>query len=118
MEQNTQTTPMNSGQGKSTAKDFFLNLGAIVALYTVAGSLISLLFTVINKAYPQITQYYYPSTYSISFPVATIIIFFPIFIWLMWIMGKDFEKMPSKKDFGIHKWLTYITLFVTGLAFA
>ena len=104
---------------KTSAKDFFLNLGIIVSLYTVVFNIINLAFTVINKAYPQITNgYYYPSTYSISFPVATLIIFFPIFILLSWLLGKDFVTMPAKKNLGVHKWLTYITLFLAGLGFA
>lgn len=104
---------------KTTAKDFFLNLGAIIALYTTVYNLINLLFTVINKAYPQITNgYCYGCSQSISFPVATLIIFFPIFIFLSWLMSKDFVIHPEKKNLGIHKWLTYITLFIAGLAFA
>jgi hypothetical protein len=71
-------------QPKTSAKDFFLNLGAIVALYTTIISLLNLLFTVINKAFPQIVNYYYTSSSSISMPVATLIIFFPVYILLMW----------------------------------
>ena len=43
---------------KTSAKDFFLNLGAIVALFTVVANLIDLLFTAINKAFPLITDNY------------------------------------------------------------
>ncbi len=105
-------------QPKTSAKDFFLNLGAIVALYTVVVSLLNLLFTVINTAYPQITAYYYSSSQSISFPVATLIIFFPIFVLLMWLMEKGFVLEPDKRHLGVRKWLTYITLFVAGLVLA
>lgn len=99
------------------AKDFFINLGAIVALYTLVISLINLLFTVINTAYPQITNgYNYLSSASISWPVATLIIFFPIFILLMYLMEKAYIMEPERKSVGIHKWLTYITLFISGLA--
>ena len=85
----------NTTQTKTSAKDFFLNLGAIVALYTVVENLISLLFTVINKSYPQIVNgYNYSTSYSISFPVATLIIFFPIFILLMWLLNNSFITIP------------------------
>jgi Domain of unknown function (DUF5671) len=104
---------------KASAKDFFLNLGAIVALYTVVFNLVNLLFTVIEKAYPQINaNNYYPSTYSISFPVATLIIFFPIFLLLMWLMSKGYSVDPEKKNLNVKKWLTYITLFIAGLGLA
>ncbi len=101
------------------AKDFFINLGAIVGLYTLVVSLINLLFTVINKAYPQIMNgYNYFGSSSISWPVATLIIFFPIFIFLMWLMEKEYIREPEMKNHGIHKWLTYITLFIAGLVIA
>jgi hypothetical protein len=101
------------------AKDFFINLGAIVALYTLIISLVNLLFTIINYAYPKITNGYdYLGSQSISWPVATLIIFFPIFILLMWLLEKQYKVEPEKKNSGIHKWLTYITLFISGLAIA
>lgn len=101
------------------AKDFFINFGAIVALYTLIISLVNLLFTIINNAYPQITNgYNYIGSQSISWPVATLIIFSPIFILLMWLLEKQYLVEPEKKNSGIHKWLTYITLFISGLAIA
>ena len=104
---------------QSNAKDFFINLGAIVALYTVVGSLISLLFTVINRAYPQIVSGYdYVGSQSISWPVAILIIFFPIFILLMWLLEKEYRQFPEKQNGGVHRWLTYITLFISGLVIA
>lgn len=104
-------------QTKTSAKDFFINLGAIIALYVVVISLLNLLFTVINNAYPQIGYTYYGSQ-SISMPVATLIIFFPIFILLMWLMERSYVVEPEKKNLGVRRWLTYITLFVAGLTLA
>lgn len=104
---------------KGNAKDFFINLGAIVALYTVVISLVNLLFTIIDSVYPKITaDYYYGGSSSISWPVAILLIFFPIFITLMWLMAKQYAVEPERKEAGIHKWLTYITLFVSGIAMA
>jgi len=104
------------------AKDFFINLGAFVSLYVLVGSVFSLLFTVINKAYPQINSgygyHYGSSSASISWPVATLIIFFPIFILLMWLLEREYQKYPEKQSAGVHKWLTYITLFAAGATVA
>src|SRR3989344_2420434 len=105
-------------QTKNSAKDFFLNLGAIVALSVFVGNLISLLFTIINKAYPVTTGYNYYGSYSISFPVATLIIVFPIYILLMWLLERGYSVEPEKRNVGVRKWLTYITLFVAGIALA
>ncbi len=102
------------------AKDFFINLGAIVSLYVLVGALIDLFFTVINNVYPQINSgyNYMISGQSISWQVATLIIFSPIFILLMYLLEKEYTVDPDKKNLGIHKWLTYITLFFSGLAVA
>src|ERR1035437_1313586 len=109
---------MDPQKSKTSAKDFFLNLGAIVALYTTVVSLLNLLFTVINTAYPQITNYYYNSSSSISMPVATLIIFFPIYILLMWLLERSYAVEPEKKNLSVRRWLTYITLFIAGLTLA
>ena len=116
--ESTTTPSTNSGQAKTTAKDFFLNLGSIVALYTTIVALLNLLFTVINTAYPQISTYNYYASSSISFPVATLIIFFPIYVILMWLLQRDYKLMPEKHNLGVKKWLTYITLFIAGLTAA
>ncbi len=103
---------------KASIKELFLNLGAVVALYTVVISLINLLFSVINTAYPKISEIGYYATESISWPVAILIIFFPIMILLMWFLEKDYAIAPEKRSLGIRKWLSYITLFLAGIATA
>ncbi|OGI72977.1 hypothetical protein A3D42_03065 [Candidatus Nomurabacteria bacterium RIFCSPHIGHO2_02_FULL_41_18] len=107
-------------EAKTNAKDVFLNLGAIVALYTLVISLVNLLFSVINVAYPQINNDYnsFSASASISWPVATVVIFFPIFILLMWLLEKQYQVEPERQNAGIHRWLTYLTLFLSGIAIA
>ncbi|MFZ2523429.1 MAG: DUF5671 domain-containing protein [Minisyncoccia bacterium] len=111
---------MESNKPKVSAKDLFLNLGAFVALYTVVISLINLLFTVINRAYPQINNNYYGynSSANISWPVAVLVIFFPILIALYWFLEKQYLVDPERQRVGVHKWLSYVTLFLAGLAMA
>ena len=114
-----ETNQIDTQKPKTNAKDFFLNLGAIVALYTSIISLVNLLFAVINKAYPQITAgYSYYGSQSISWPVSIIIISFPIYILLMWLLEKGYKAEPDKKNVGIRKWLIYVTLFVAGIVLA
>lgn len=105
---------------KTSAKDFFLHLGAMVALYTVTVSFLNLIFKVINKAFPEVAQniYAWGGGSEISMPVATLIIFFPIFILLSYFVYKIYAENPAKKDLSVRKWLTYITLFVAGLLLA
>lgn len=108
-------------ESKTNVKDFFLHLGAMVFLYSVAISFVNLVWTVVNKAYPAINQNYYYggyNPYDISLPVATLIISFPIFILLSWLLNKSYLADPSRKEIWIRRWLIYITLFVAGLIFA
>src|SRR3990167_3633568 len=107
-------------ENRASAKDFFLHLGAIVALYVIAGNFINLLFRIINKAYPEVASYnyYFQSGSEISLPVATLIIVFPIFVILSSLVNKIYEITPEKRELGIRKWLTYITLFVAGIMLA
>ncbi len=99
---------------KISAKDFFLHLGAIVTFYASAIALVTLLFEVINFAYPKITnayQYYFP---SISFQVATLIVAFPLFLFLSWLLQKGYMADPALKENALRKLLAYITLFIAG----
>jgi hypothetical protein len=103
---------------KITAKDFFLHLGAIVTFYASAIALIALLFEAINFAYPKITnayQYYFP---SISLQVATLIVAFPIFLFISWLLQKSYVSDPALREAPLRKWLSYITLFVAGAVVA
>lgn len=114
----TQTNNPSNISGRASAKDFFINLGAIVALGFFVGNLISLLFAIINKAFPLTTGYGFGGSSSISFPVSALIIFFPVYILLMYLLEKDYVLEPEKKSVGIRKWLTFITLFISGFALA
>lgn len=105
---------------KTTPKDFFVHLGAIATLYISTVSLLSLAFTIINVAFPpvgSITNGFYYSQ-SISWPVATLIIIFPIFLLLSWLLQKDYIATPEKRALGIRRWLVYITLFLAGITVA
>ena len=109
---------MTMEQNRTSAKDFFLHLGSIVALYVVAGNFINLLFKIINEAYPEVaaySYYYYQGVSQISLSVATLIVVFPVFVLLSRMVHKTYEESPEKKSLGIRKWLTYITLFVAGI---
>lgn len=104
---------------KITAKDFFLHIAVIALLYIGAVALLNLLFRVINSAFPQVDQYYgYYSSSSISLPVATLIVAFPLFLFLANILRKGYVEDPSKKDYPVRKGLIYLTLFIAGAVLA
>ena len=99
---------------KMTAKDFFLHIAVIILLYTGTVALLNILFNVINAAFPQVTQYYYYSSTSISLPVATLVVVFPLFLFLANVLRKGYVEDPSRREYPVRKWLIYITLFIAG----
>ncbi len=107
---------------KTTPKDFFIHLGVIVALYISVISLLTLLFQVINFAFPdQLAEnYYYGDPYSggIRWAIASLFIVFPLYLLLSWLLNRDYARQPEKRELWIRKWLIYITLFTTGIALA
>jgi len=104
--------------GKITAKDFFLHISVIALLYVGTVALLNILFRVINVAFPQVTQYGYYDSASISLPVATLIVVFPLFLFLANLLHKGYKEDPSRKEYPVRKWLIYITLFIAGAVLA
>lgn len=99
---------------KTTPKDFFLHLGATVALYAVVLALLNLAFSIINYAFPDKLAGYFASG-NIVWPISILIIVTPILYVLEWLIKKDFSIMVEKKDLWIRKWRIYLTLFLTGV---
>ncbi len=99
---------------KATAKDFFLHIAVIALLYTGTVALLNILFRVINVAFPQVSQYGYFGSTSISLPVATLVVVFPLFLFLANVLRKGYAEDPSRKEYPVRKWLIYITLFIAG----
>jgi glucan phosphoethanolaminetransferase (alkaline phosphatase superfamily) len=102
---------------KISVKDFFLQLGAIGTLYASLIAVIILLFRVINVSYPQITNGNYYNPQNISFQVATLLVSFPLFLLLSWLLQKSL-KGGNEKDFVLRRWLSYLTLFIAGIVIA
>ena len=97
---------------KTTPKDFFLHLGATLALYVAAGSLINLWFTVINYYFPDaLAGYFYGN--AVAWPISMLIVLIPILYVLEWLINRDISTMPEKADLWIRKWRVYLTLFLT-----
>lgn len=97
-------------------KDFFLWLGAMVALYVSVGSLATLLFNYINILFPDKLQptYYDPYSGAIRFSIAALVIVFPLFVSLMRLVHQEVRKNKEKSELGVRKWLVYLTVFVAG----
>lgn len=98
---------------KTTAKDFFLYLFALVLLYISVGSLISMLFDYIDYLYPDALGGYYDFYSSgMRMAIATLIILFPLLVVATFYINRDLRDNPEKQEIGIRKWLLFLTLFL------
>ncbi len=98
---------------KTTPRDFFLHLGAIVALIVSVVSIINLYFSVINYYFPdQLAGYFYVQ--DIAWPISVLIVLLPLLFVLEYFIEKDIKINIEKAELWIRKWRVYLTLFITG----
>ena len=109
-------TPAPGVSRGESAKDAFYHLLAFSTLATWIGSMASLIYTLIDKYFPDITtanNYYYSSqSYNISTQLAGIIVAFPIYLWMTWLINRDIAKNPERAESSVRRWLTYLALFI------
>ena len=102
-----------------TAKDFFLQIGIIVALYVFAISFITFLFEIINYSFPdRLAGFADPYSYSIRFAISTLVVSFPILLFLLNILSKDLLKNVAKRELALRRWFIYLTIFITSVTVA
>jgi len=99
---------------KSSARDFFLYLAVIVALYISVASTLMLLFTYINTLFPDVLDYY-QSFGDVTGPMASLIVAFPVYIFLTRFLNQDLRAHSEKRELWIRRWLIYLTLFLAGV---
>lgn len=95
-----------------SAREAFIYLLLFVCLYLSAFNFGALLFNFINRWLPDVTQYGGDDLSAIRFSVASLIVAFPLYLWLSSLMLKAIRKDNEKRSSKIRKWLTYVTLFV------
>jgi len=96
-------------------RDFFLYLFATGSLYFIAVTTIALLWQYINYFFPDESLYQGGITTGMRFAIATLVILFPVYIFVMRFLSKDIDRHPDKKDLWVRRWLVYITLFIAAV---
>lgn len=107
---------MDDIKPKTTPKDFFFWIGAVVSLYISAISILVLLFEYIDILFVNSlinSQDLYSG--AIRFSIASLIVIFPLYLYLTSAINKDIRINPQKKEVGVRRWLIFITLFVSGV---
>lgn len=105
---------------KTSPKDFFLHLLAMVALYGSAVSFGAVLFQLINLGIPDpIEQAQYFSREHareiIRRSVSFLVVLFPVYFGAAWHLQKIYARQPEKRTLWVRRWLTYLTLFIAAL---
>ena len=100
---------------KVTPKDFFLWLGAMIALYLSVGSFAVLIFEYIERLFgSNAILGYDPYSGAIRFAIASLIVVFPIYLLLTRMLNQDIRHNPEKKDLWVRRWLVFLTVFAAG----
>lgn len=98
------------------ARDAFFHLLAFAGLYTSVISFIILVFAYISRWFPDpaLERYVTDESFrdSIRWPLAALIVAFPIFLWMTRLIVREMRAHTEKQSSGVRRWLTYFTLFV------
>ena len=94
------------------AREAFLYLISFITLYTSAFSFGILVFAFIDKFFPDPIAYGVFSSRGITTALASIIVAFPLYLFMMWRLAKAAAKDPERRQSKVGKWLTYITLVI------
>jgi len=100
-----------------SARETFFYLVLFVTLYLTAFNVGTVLFQLVDRAVtggsgalPHVQRFSADATRG---AVAAIVIAFPIFLFMSWLIGRSVARDPEKRASKVRKWLTYITLFVS-----
>jgi len=108
-----------------SAREAFMYLVLFGTLYVTAYNLGSLVFDFIDRAFPDPASGSldrYPGGYEgyvaqrIRWSVSSLIVAFPVFLYMSWLTGRAIAVDPSKRASKVRRWLTYWTLFVAACA--
>ncbi len=101
-----------------SAREAFLYLVLFATLYVAAWNLGSLLFDLINRAFPDAADPAYQVSRlaeSIRWSTSSVIIAFPVFLYVAHYLGRELARSPIKRLSAVRRWLTYLTLFIAAV---
>lgn len=112
--------PVPRPRAQASARDAFLYLVMFSMLYLSVYHLGNLLFQFINLLLPDVTQYDYREGQlgSIRFSIATLLIAWPLFLWLATRIQRQVLQEPAQRLSAIRKWLTWLTLALAACVIA
>ena len=111
-----ETPTIAVGTSKTSPKDFFLWLGAIIALYGSITSFITLLFEYINYSFPDnLAGYADPYGGAVRFAMAALIVLVPTLIALFYFIRASIAQEAGKAHIWVRRWAIVLTLFIAAI---
>jgi hypothetical protein len=99
-----------------SAREAFVYLVLFTTLYVAAFNLGSLLFELINRAFPDPSAdpvaSLEASREAIRWSISILIVTFPVFAFVAWRNDRAVRADPTLRLSEVRRWLTYLTLFV------
>lgn len=106
---------------KSSAKDIFLHLLLLLALYASVASFIAVWFQYANFLFPDKIEYQSHGTYiydAMRMAMSILVVAFPIYLFVAWLLGREFAANSEKREGRGRRWLMYFTLFASATTIA
>src|SRR5262249_38013392 len=96
-------------------REAFLYLLLFVALYLVAFNVGAILFAWVERTWPDPAinweESWERSRDWVRFALASVLVAFPVYLYTSRITGRAVAVDPEKRNSGVRRWLTYLTLF-------
>lgn len=96
-------------------KHVFMYLLMIAMLYVSVVSFITLIFQYINVSFPDPLRYLLSSYDAIRTASSSLIVAFPVYMLMSWLIRREHRIIPQTKDMRTRKWLIYFTLFIAAI---
>jgi len=98
-------------------KHFFLQLGSLVSLYASVSLFLVLVYAVINKTVGDV-HYFSNDEGAMRFAIAGLVVLFPLYVIISRVIGNMYRNHANLIHSSTKKWITSVTLFVSGLVLA
>jgi len=98
-----------------SAREAFIYLVLFSTLYVSAYSFGSLLYDLINRAFPDPADPSWMASHfreSVRWSVSSLIVAFPVFLYVSGWTSRAVRRDSTKRSSKVRRWLTYLTLFV------
>jgi hypothetical protein len=107
--------PVPKPKPSASAQEAFLYLVLFTTLLLVAYNLGAVIFQLIEHTFPDPADTIMTGewrTNQLRWSVSTLIVAFPVFLYVSHHIGRALRKDPTKRASAVRKWLTYATLFI------